>query len=86
MKHKVTCVVCGKTERIFIDDKGRSDWYYFGKVKINACTTDKYFYRLDEEEFVKVKNECYIPKVKPVFMEYWECPECYGRGKQESFK
>jgi Fe2+ or Zn2+ uptake regulation protein len=37
MKHKVKCVVCGRADVVEIDDKTReirSEWGYWGKIKL----------------------------------------------------
>lgn len=86
MRHKVTCATCGKTERIVVekDKKIESEWKYYGKMNINSCQTDKYFYRFvggdfgDNKNWVKEKNKCFDPVVKPKYLEYWECPKHGG--------
>lgn len=92
MKHKVTCMDCGKTERIEVErgKKIHSGWAYYGKIDINACQTSKYFYRIPEgktlldDEWIRVKNSCYDPKVKRKYVEMWSCPECQRGEKHES--
>jgi hypothetical protein len=82
MKHKVTCMDCGKTERIEVEHgkKIESNWKYFGTININSCQTDKYFYKqkhpekpFDIDDFEKAPNSCYDPNIKPKFVEMWEC-------------
>lgn len=80
MKHKVTCMDCGKTERIEVEHgkKIESNWKYFGKINLNSRQTEKYYYTSRNPEkplddLVKVPNECYDPKVKPKLVEMWEC-------------
>ena len=84
MKHKVVCAECGKTERIIIE-KGKpmpDGWLYYGKLNVNACQTDKFFYKPKDPEkgffgeFERVPNECYSPFVKPKYVELWVCKEC----------
>jgi hypothetical protein len=76
---------CGKTERIEItkDRKIHADWFYYGKININARKTDKHMYRMkegktlvDKNAFVRVPNECYDPKAKRKIVELWSCGEC----------
>lgn len=81
MMHKVTCMDCGETARIQVE-KGKkieSDWWYFGKMNVNACQTDKFFWKSKTgkimEDLEKVMNPCYDPKVKPKYVELWECPK-----------
>ena len=86
MKHKVTCMDCGKTDRIevTVGKKVESGWIYWGKINVNSCQTDKFHWRMkdqskgfgDEDNTEKVTNPYYNPKVKPKFVEMWECPEC----------
>ena len=86
MKHKVTCMDCGKTDRIEVErgKKIHSDWRYWGKININSCQTDKFFWETkdpskgfgDEDNWVKVPNSCYNPKIKPKYVEMWECLDC----------
>ena len=84
MKHKVTCMDCGKTERIEVGEGKSVLWAYYGKININSCQTDKYYFRvntkvdgkLDFDNLEKVSNSCYNPEVKPKFVEMWSCPEC----------
>jgi ribosomal protein L37AE/L43A len=90
MKHKVTCMSCGKTEVIEIIDgrlKSEYSWVYFGKINVNSCKTDKFHWRvkdvskslLDKHNLEKVPNPCYDSKVKPKMVEMWECPGCYKK-------
>jgi hypothetical protein len=84
MKHKVTCMDCGKVSRIEVEHgkKVESGWLYYGKLNINVCQTDKYFWRPKnpEKSFLgdleRVPNECYDPNVKPKYVELWVCPTC----------
>ena len=85
MKHKVTCMDCDKTERIEVE-KGKKimcGWAYYGKLDVNVCRTNKYFYKAPEgvdfcdfEKHVRVKNSCYNPSVKRKYVEMWVCPAC----------
>jgi hypothetical protein len=84
MKHKVVCVECGKTERIIVE-KGKpvpDGWLYYGKLNVNVCQTDKFFYKPRDSEkgflgkLEKVPNDCYDPNVKPKYVEFWVCKEC----------
>ena len=82
MKHKVTCIDCGKTAVIEVErgKKIQSDWWYFNKLNINGCQTSKYFLKSRDptkimEDLVKVPNPCYNPEMKPKYVELWECPE-----------
>jgi len=85
--HRVNCACCGKAERIEIKPEGAipSGWKYFGRVNVNTCQTDKFFWKVpegvdwkDTDKWKKVPNACYDPKAKKKLVEYWECPECYG--------
>lgn len=86
MKHKVTCMDCGKIERVEVErgKKIKSGWWYYGKTNINACQTDKFFWKAidpakgicDRDNMEKVPNPCYDPKVKPKLVEMWTCPDC----------
>lgn len=83
MKHKVVCMDCGKTERITVEHKKKieSEWRFYGKINVNSCQTDKYFWTAKDqtkplENMVKVPNSCYDPHVKPKFVELWVCPNC----------
>ena|SRR5271157_3481119 len=83
MKHKVTCMDCGRTEIIEVE-RGKpppNGWQYFGKLNVNTCQTSKYFLRpIDQKNICgkceKIPNECYDPKVKPKYAEMWVCPNC----------
>ena len=95
MRHKVICSDCGKKGIVEIDENGKfdSEWIYFGKIDVNFCKTNKYFYRLpkgasvgDFEKHVKVKNSCYDPNVKRKYVEIWECPECFTSDKRHKTK
>lgn len=86
MKHKVSCSLCGEKEIILIDKetgKIKSKWAYFGKFNINEVETSKYLYELKDCEkptkFKRILNPKYNPKIKPKYMEEWECPECYEK-------
>ena len=92
MRHKVTCMDCGKTERIIIEYKEiKSDWKYYGKINVNACKTDKFHWELkdqtkgfcDKDNWKKIPNLCYNPEVKPKMVEMWECPNCFKEQKKE---
>ena len=83
MKHKVICMDCGKTERIIVDHKKKieSEWRFYGKINMNACETDRYFWTGKDqnkplENMIKVSNSHYDPKVKPKYVELWTCPTC----------
>jgi len=90
MKHRVTCMDCGKTERIEVQ-KGQhiqSGWGYYGKLNINACQTDKYFYRTkkgaeDVFDTERVANPCYTREVKRKLVELWVCPSCLKEAQLE---
>jgi len=91
MKHKVTCMDCGKTERIIVfrGKRIKSGWAYYGKINVNACQTRKYFLRPRDqtkifENLEKVPNSCYDPNVKPKNVEMWSCPQCHGKIRKES--
>ena len=85
-KHLVQCMDCEKTERIevTVGQKVESGWVYWGKIDVNSCQTNKFFWGLkdnskgfcDKDNMKKVPNSCYDPRVKPKFVEMWECPEC----------
>ena len=85
MKHKVTCMDCGKTERILIEGKEiKSNWKYYGKINVNACQTDKFHFiiegsLLDSKNWKKIPNRCYNPSVKPKLVEMWVCPGCFKK-------
>lgn len=84
MKHKISCVVCGKEDVVEIDNKTRrilnKNWHYYGKMNINSSKTDKYLYKVIswKPDFVteKVSNSDYKPKAKPKIVEHWECKSC----------
>lgn len=89
MKHRVTCMDCGKTERIEVE-KGKhvmSGWAYYGKLNVNACQTDKYLYKTKRDakdifDMERVLNACYDPEVKRKLVEMWVCPECFAQGEK----
>lgn len=91
MKHRVTCMDCAKTERIDLaKDTDYGGWSYYGKLNINSCQTDKFFYKsrtpekLDLDDLERVSNPCYNPKVKPKYVEMWVCPECEKVAGEET--
>lgn len=61
-------------------------WWYFGEIEITACATSKYFYTWDgvfgkkcnkkKTKHERVPNPRYNPKIKPKYVQYWECPRC----------
>ena len=85
---------CVKTDRIEVErgKKIQSDWWYWGKININSCQTDKFFWGtkdpskgfMDKDNLVKIPNSCYNPKIKPKYVEMWECPECSKAEKPKS--
>ena len=86
MKHKVSCALCERKEIILLDKetgKIKSKWAYFGKFNINTDKTTKYSYKLENcnkpRKFKRILNSSYNPKIKPKYVEYWECPECYEK-------
>lgn len=92
MKHKVTCMDCGKTEPIEIQKglpNGGSEWGYYGKLNVNSCQTSKFLLKqrvqgkLDFNDMVKIDNPCYDPKVKPKYVEVWCCPQCLTNEKMD---
>ena len=92
MMHRVTCMDCGKTERIEVEHhkKIESGWVYYGKLNLNSCKTDKVFYKIREggtmlnlKDWIKVPNICYDPTVKPKNVELWECPECHKKDEKK---
>ena len=89
MKHKVTCMDCGKTERIIVEHgkKILCGWHYYGKLNINSCKTDKYFYTTNNfdnfDKWKKVPNACYDPTVKRKMAEMWSCPVCIQELKNK---
>ena len=90
MKHKVTCMDCGKTERIIVEHgkKVLGGWGYYGKMNINSCQTDKYHYTSKDpkkvlEDLVLVPNACYDPSVKRKMAELWSCPDCIQELKNK---
>jgi len=85
--HRVECAECGKTERIEIRTDGSipSEWKYFGRININACKTDKYFFEVPEgvdwnntRKWKKIPNKFYDPKAKKKEVEIWECGSCFS--------
>ena len=86
MKHKVICMDCGKIECIEVErgKKVKSGWGYYGKINVNTCKTDKFFWKVkdpnkgfcDPENMEKIPNPCYDPNVKPKNVEMWSCPTC----------
>jgi len=71
---------CGKTERIIVErgKKINSNWKYFGKINLNSCQTEKFYWQPKDknkplDDLVKVSNPCYDPKIKPKYVEMWEC-------------
>ena len=90
MKHKVTCMDCGKIERIEVehDKKIECGWFYYGKLNVNCCETDKFFWTAKDqskplENMVKVPNSCFDPIVKPKFAELWICPSCAVEAEKQ---
>lgn len=86
MKHKVSCSLCGEKETILINEKTgkiKSKWAYFGRFNVNEVEASKYLYELTDCEkprkFARILNPKYNPKIKPKYMEYWECPGCYEK-------
>lgn len=84
MRHKVSCVVCGKKGIVDVNNKTRKilgkDWYYYGKANVNCIKTDKYLYKvvsckpdLVTERF---SNPNYDSNAKPKLVEHWECKKC----------
>ena len=90
MKHDVLCAGCGKKERLELIKGKRipKGWGYWGKVNVNACKTDKVYYRMTDskEPWVKVPNECYDPSIKPKHVEFWMCAECEASDDENSQK
>ena len=91
LNHKVSCAKCGRSERIEIKLNGAipSGWKYFGKINVNVCQTEKYFYKVPEgvdwkdvEKWKRVPNKCYNPKIRPKMVEYWEGPCCNKEGSK----
>ena len=90
MKHKVTCMDCGKTERIIVEHgkKVSGGWGYYGKMNINSCQTDKYHYtpkdpKGDIFDWKRVPNSCYNPKIKRKMVELWSCTTCIQELKSK---
>ena len=87
IEHTVRCAVCGKKETITITDKKiPENWFYFGKVDVNSCKTEKYFLEPKDQKhpfsnYTKILNPCYDPTAKHVFVEYWECKRCNEKGE-----
>ena len=85
MKHKVTCMDCGKIERIEVE-RGKkivSGWGFYGKINVNSCKTDRFFFKIREggtmlnpKDWIKITNSCDDPKVKKKEVEMWSCPTC----------
>ncbi len=92
MKHKVTCASCGKVERIEVE-KGKkilSEWKYFCKININSMQTTKYHYTVNNIDDLithkrenRVVNPKYNSEIKPKYVEYWECGECYKKAAKK---
>lgn len=81
----VTCIDCGKTERVRVIGKHRvlGDWIYGGTMDINTCKTSKYFYKMlpnagpgNEWKTERVLNKSYDPKIKRKYRELWLCKQC----------
>lgn len=91
MKHKVTCMDCGKTERIIIQPSDKiTKWGYYGKINVNGCKTSKYFLKPKDQKNIlgeceKIPNSCYDASVKPKYVELWSCPQCMSllKGDKE---
>ena len=90
MMHKVSCMDCGRTERIEVHygQPIKSGWAYYGKLNINVCQTSKYFLKPKDQknllgECEKIPNRCYDPKVKPKYAELWSCPKCMAQLEKE---
>lgn len=88
LNHKVCCSDCGKEALIEIQPnrKNKEGWIYWGKMNINTCKTDKYFYKIPEgekgfENWVKVENPHYDPEAKRKIVEMWSCPGCVRKLK-----
>jgi hypothetical protein len=84
MRHKVSCVICGKKGIVNIDHKTRMivgrDWYYYKKFNVNCEKTEKYLYRVIslKPKLItrKYKNPNYDRTAKPKLVEHWECSKC----------
>lgn len=84
MRHKVSCLVCGRRGVVEITDKTSKildrKWLYYGKVNINSIKTSKYVYEVIQcrPELITKKqaNTYYDPNAKPKLIEYWECRKC----------
>ena len=82
LTHRVRCAVCGKRETIeIVNRKIPENWFYFGRMDVNACKTSKYLLKPEDQNrpldnLIKVPNPCYDPKAKPKLSEYWECQKC----------
>jgi hypothetical protein len=93
MKHKVQCMDCGKTKKIDVQrglPNGGSDWGYYGKLCLNSCATDKFFFKIREggtmlnrKDWIKVPNQNYKPTVKREMAEMWSCPQCLASINQK---
>lgn len=82
LKHKVRCATCGKRERIkIVNRRIPKNWYYFGKINVNACQMSKYLLTPKDQnhpldDLIKIPNSCYDPKAKRELVECWICREC----------
>jgi hypothetical protein len=84
-RHKVRCLIC-KREGVVEIQGGKiltDGWYYFGRMDMNACHTNKYVYLYTPEDkknpWRRIKNPDYDPSVKRKYVEIWECEECVGK-------
>jgi hypothetical protein len=82
MKHKVTCASCEKKGIVEIDDKTKKiltkEWWYYFKVDVNGCFTNKYFYTWPDME-KRILNPKYDPEIKKKEVEVWYCPDCHDK-------
>lgn len=89
IKHSVRCATCGKGEIIkVVKGETPENWFYGGKMDVNICQTSKYEFTPKDpkhplDDAVKSLNPCYDPKAKHKFAEYWECPGCVDKGREE---
>lgn len=92
MKHKVTCMDCGKVEYVVVErgKKVESDWIFYGKVCLNPCTTDKFHFKirdggtmLNPKDWIKIVNPNYDSAVKRKIAEMWSCPQCQQKQNLE---
>ncbi len=83
-----SCLFCGKKGKIQLSRDGKilHGWAYFGEINVASMRTSRYFYEIvaTEPKLItkRMPNEQFDRRVKPKLIEYWECPSCFAKSKQ----